>query len=92
MKKTKERERAKEKNKTIEGRNQKFRESVRHGRIYNCVCCERLCFNNGVTMYTSTFQDTVDSKFDDITRRAIGEYTTPPKKIIIYLLNMQTLY
>jgi len=68
----KEREKAKEKNKTMEWRNKKFRESVRYGRIYNCVCCERLCFKNGVTLYTRSFQESIDSKFENMTSRAIG--------------------
>ena len=70
--KANQRKRAKEENKTLGGRNKIFRESVRHGRIFSCVCCERLCFNIGVKQYTEEFRNIVDSKFDNITRRAIG--------------------
>ena len=31
-------------NTTMEGRNRKFRESVRYGRQFSCICCERLLF------------------------------------------------
>ena len=59
-------------NKTMEGRNRLFRESVRYGRIYPCICCERLCFHNGVKIYSQDYHDAINLKFNDITLRAMN--------------------
>ena len=48
------------------GRIQTFRESIRNGRKYPCVCCHRICFQNGVTEYSNDFHAHVTEKYDDI--------------------------
>ena len=46
------------------GRIQSFRDSIRNGRKYPCLCCHRVCFQNGVTEYSNDFHTHVTEKFD----------------------------
>ena len=49
MKKRSQRDRAfKRRNETIHGRERNFRNAVRDGPIYPCICCHRLQFNDAV--------------------------------------------
>ena len=42
-------------NSTEEGRRKIFRDSIRDGRKYPCICCHRLCFKNSVQVFSNEF-------------------------------------
>ena len=66
-------QREKKKNDIAESeRRKKFRDSIRDGRKFVCICCERLNFINGVIEFSCSLQDTVEAKHEGIIDRAIG--------------------
>ena len=64
------------KNSSEEGRRTSFRNSIREGRKYSCICCHRLFFNNGVVKFSSDFEEEVSSNFKDIILKSIGKIQT----------------
>ena len=72
-------------NKTLEGRNRLFRESVRYGRIYPCVCCERLCFYNGVKIYSQEYHEAINKRYHDISLKAMGFRILPDNRNSFYI-------
>ena len=40
---------------SLEGRSKQFKDSIKAGRIYECICCHRLSFHNGVTSLDNAF-------------------------------------
>ena len=57
---------------TDEKRGESFRDSIRDGRKYGCVCCHRLCFKNGVKIFNEA------SIYPTMKDKAIGEIDTKP--------------
>ena len=60
------------KSSTDEKRGKSFRDSIRDGRSYECVCCERLCFKNGVKQFTHAFVSSVEKDHPNLINKAIG--------------------
>ena len=58
---------------TDEKRGKCFRDSIKYGRIYECVCCQRLFFTNGVKPFTDSFKSDLGKSLVD---RAIGKNFT----------------
>ena len=71
--------------KTFEGRNRLFRESVRYGRDFPCICCERLLFRNGVKVYSQDYHDALNLKFENITSKAVGSIDLNKDIKILYI-------
>ena len=60
-----------------EKRRKKFIDSIKRGRIYECVCCHRKCFENGVSPLPPNFEnDFENEKFPPEYKSAIGKIET----------------
>ena len=57
--------------KTRESRQEQFRESIRDGRIYECLCCHRLWFKNSVKPFTWEIEAAINKKHEDIVGKSI---------------------
>ena len=64
-----------EKVKSVEKRRKIFLDSIKNGRIYECISCHRKCFQTGVHALPPNFEDTFD-KLPIIYRQAIGNIAT----------------
>ena len=63
---------------TAEKRRNNFLDSVKHGRKFECVCCHRVCFQNGVQSISSAsdFEKKMEDKFKGLFETAIGKFET----------------
>ena len=59
-------------NGTEEGRRKLFRDSIRDGRIFPCICCHRLCFRNSVQLFSNEFETEINNKYENIIKCSIG--------------------
>ena len=53
-------------------RSKKFKESIKDGRIFECVCCHRICFKNGVYEVPENFEDVTKKTHPDLFENSIG--------------------
>ena len=49
-----------------------FKDSIKDGRIYECVSCHRLCFKNGVNPYTDSYDLKIENKYPGLINSSIG--------------------
>ena len=61
---------------TDNGRGKCFRDSIRDGRIYECVSCHRVWFKNGVKPFTPEFEDKLEKDHKGIINAFIGRKET----------------
>ena len=59
-----------------EKRRKIFINSIKHGRIFECVCCHRKSFKNGMESLSATFKVDLEKKFPGLYETAIGEIET----------------
>ena len=71
--KSKQRTKVKEKMKAEIIRRKIFRNSVRDGPIYGCVCCHRIRFKKGVIEYDESLKTEILKYNSDILEKAVGE-------------------
>ena len=53
-----------------------FKDSIRDGRIFQCVSCHRVCFKNGVLPFTRSDESKIEEKFPGIINCSIGTKET----------------
>ena len=70
---------------TEEKRRIMFKNSIRDGRIYECVSCHRVCFQNGVTLFTSSLESKILKDFPDIIHNSIGMKHTRKKDEVYHI-------
>ena len=63
---------------TEEKRRNNFLNSIKQGRQFECVCCHRVCFQNGVKEISSscTFEKKIENKCKGLFEKAIGKFET----------------
>ena len=57
---------------TEEKRGIQFKKSIKNGRIYECVSCHRVGFQNGVLAFTNDFELKIQKDFPGIVNSSIG--------------------
>ena len=57
---------------TEEKRRKMFKDSIKYGRTYECVSCHRVCFENGVHLFTSVFESKLEKDYPGLIQRSIG--------------------
>ena len=58
------------------GRGKSFRDSIKDGRIFECVSCHRTWFKNGVKPFNKAFKETIEKDFKGILNCSIGTIET----------------
>ena len=61
---------------TVEGRRRLFLNSIKKGRIFECVSCHRKCFETNVLPLPKNFEHEIYGHYPAIYRESIGEITT----------------
>ena len=60
----------------MEGRRVCFLNSIKKGRIYECVSCHRKCFGTSVFPLPLNFESDIDITYPSIYRESIGDIRT----------------
>ena len=55
-----------------------FLDSVKHGPIFACICCNRLCFENGVVEVSNNFEEKLESLYPGLFSKSIGNIENVP--------------
>ena len=61
---------------TEEKRRTMFKDSIKYGRRYECVSCHRVCFENGVHLFTCVIESKLEKDYPGLIKRAIGAKQT----------------
>ena len=85
--------RSKARFKNAEKRRRKFIDSIKLGRIFECVSCHRKCFETGVSPLPARFEEEYDKNYPKVYVDAIGKLETKPvKRILLLVQYLSNLY